>query len=171
MMGGGNFIGYTDVGLANDAINCHSISGYMFMYSGGAISWMSRQQSSTALSSTHAEYVATAKATKELVWLRRLLSEVRKEVVGPTTLYIDNRAADLLARNPINHLATKHIEVHYHYICECVADGQVALHLIGTNDMAAVSGEALGLRRFGLSAGIDPTYRGLVMIHIATGYP
>ena len=135
-MGGGGLIGYMDTDWANNATNHCSISGYMFMYSGGVISWTSRQQLSTALSLTHAEYVATAKAAKELVWLRHLLSKVCEEVIGPTTLYIDNCAADLLACNPINHSATKHIEVCYHYICECVADGQVALHLIGTNNMA-----------------------------------
>ena len=98
---------------------------------------MSKQQSSTALSSTHVEYVTAAEAAKELVWLRLLLSEVCKDVAGPTTLYINNQAADLLARNPMNHSATKHIDVHYHYIRECIHDSLISLQLIGSNDMAA----------------------------------
>ena len=94
---------------------------------------MSKQQLSTALSSTHAEYIAAAEAAKELVWLCHLLSEVHEDVVGPTTLYIDNWAADLLARNPVNHSAMKHIDVHYHYIQECIHDGSISLQLIGSN--------------------------------------
>ena len=53
-------------------------------------------ESVATLSSTHAEYIAAAEAAKELMWLCHLLSEVREEVLGPTTLYINNQAADLL---------------------------------------------------------------------------
>ncbi len=72
---------------------------------------MSKQQSTIATSSTHAEYIATAEAAKELVWLHRLLNKLKEEVSGPTILHIDNHAADLLARNPVNHAATKHIDI------------------------------------------------------------
>src|SRR5258705_13864718 len=110
-MGDGDLVGYTDANWANDCANRHSISGYVFLYAGGAVSWMSKQQSTVATSSTHAEYIATAKAAKELVWLRCLLTELQEEVPGPTVLHIDNRTANILARNPINHAATKHIDV------------------------------------------------------------
>ena len=73
-------------------------------------------ESSTATSSTHAEYVAAAEAAKELIWLRRLLSELHEGTSGPTALHIDNWAADLLAQNPVNHAATKHIDIQYHFI-------------------------------------------------------
>jgi len=68
-MGESEFIGYTDADWANDHLNCHSISGYAFLYSGGAVSWASKQQSTVATSSTHAEYIAAAEASKELIWL------------------------------------------------------------------------------------------------------
>ena len=136
-MGGGGLVGYTDADWANDTSNRRSVSGYSFLYAGGVVSWMSKQQSAAALSSTHAEYVAAAEAAKELVWLRRFLLEVRENVSGPTTLFIDNRAADLLARNPVNHAATKHIDVRYHFIRDCIGDGSINLSLIGSNDMTA----------------------------------
>ena len=136
-MGGGGLVGYMDADWANDMSSRRSVSGYVFSYAGGSISWMLKQQSTTATSLTHAEYIAPAEATKELVWLRCLLSEPRESISGPTTLYIDNRATDLLARNPVNHAAMKHVDVRYHFICECIADGAVGLSLIGSNDMAA----------------------------------
>ena len=68
-MGQSGLVGYTDTDWANDRFNRHSISGYAFMYSGGAVSWSSKQQSTVATSSTHAEYIAAAEASKELVWL------------------------------------------------------------------------------------------------------
>ena len=101
------------------------------------MSWSSKQQSTVVTSSTHVEYIAMAEASKELVWLRRLLSKLHEGTCGPTRLYIDNRTADLLAQNPINHTMTKHINVRYHFIRECIINGSVNLKLIGTNDMAA----------------------------------
>ena len=90
------------------------------------------------MSSTHAEYIAAAEASKELVWLRRLLSELHKDVISaPTKLFIDNCATDLLTQNPVNHAAMKHIDIRYHFIRECIADGSIELKLIGTNDMGA----------------------------------
>ena len=136
-MGDGQLVRYTDANWANDRSNCHSVSGYAFLYSGGVVSWMSRQQSTIATSSTHAEYIAATKAAKELVWLHCLLTKLQEGLSGLLTLHIDNHATDLLARNPVNHAATKHINVQYHYIRECITDGSITLKLIGTNNMAA----------------------------------
>ncbi len=136
-MGGGDLIGYTDADWANDLANHCSISGYAFLYSGGAISWMSKQQSTTVTSSTHAKYITAAEAAKELVWLHHLLTKLHEIIPGLTPLHIDNRATDLLAQNPMNHAATKHVDVCYHFIRECIADDLINLRLIGTNDMAA----------------------------------
>ena len=136
-MGSGGLTGYTDADWVNDVSNRRLVSGYAFLYAGSAVSWMSKQQSTVASSSTHAEYIAAAEAVKELVWLRRLLSELRQDITEPTTLYIDNRAADLLVHNPINHAATKHIDVRYHFIRECISDKSVRLSLIGSNNMTA----------------------------------
>ena len=55
----------------------------------------------------------------------------------PTRLFIDNCATNLLAQNPVNHVAMKHIDIRYHFIQECIVDGSINLKLIGTNDMGA----------------------------------
>ncbi len=135
--GGGDLFGYTDADWVSDPMSRQSVSGYTFLYSGGVVSWMSKQQSTVMTSSTHAKCIAAAKASKELVWLWNLLSKLHEDISQPTTLHIDNRAADLLACNPVNHVATKHINVWYHFIRECISDKSINLSLIGTNDMAA----------------------------------
>jgi hypothetical protein len=63
--------GYMDADWATDVNNRKSTSGFVFMLGGAAISWGSKKQTSVALSSTEAEYIATAHAAKEAVWLRR----------------------------------------------------------------------------------------------------
>ena len=59
--------GYTDSDYAGNTDNRKSTSGYVFTYGGGAISWRSKLQECTALSTTEAEYIATSDATKEVV--------------------------------------------------------------------------------------------------------
>jgi hypothetical protein len=65
--------GFADTDWASDINDRESTSGYMFMLTGGAISWSSKKQGCVALSSTEAEYVAAAHAAKEAIWLWRLL--------------------------------------------------------------------------------------------------
>ena len=134
---GRSLIGYTDADWANDPTNQQSVLGYAFLYAGGAVSWMSKQQNMVMTSLTHAKYITTAEASKELVWLQHLLSELHEGTSESTPLHIDNRAADLLAWNPVNHVVMKHIDVCYHFIQECIEDKSIDLKLISTNDMAA----------------------------------
>src|SRR5260370_28916125 len=54
-MGNSELIGYTNADWANDHLNHRSVSGNVFLYSGGAVSWSSKQQSTVTMSSTHAE--------------------------------------------------------------------------------------------------------------------
>jgi Reverse transcriptase (RNA-dependent DNA polymerase) len=60
---------FVDADWASDINDQKSTSGFVFMLGGGAISWGSKKQGSVALSSTEAEYIAIAHATKEAVWL------------------------------------------------------------------------------------------------------
>ena len=52
------------------------MGGFVFDVVGGCVSWSLKKQVSVATSSVEAEYVASANATKEVVWLRMLLKEV-----------------------------------------------------------------------------------------------
>jgi hypothetical protein len=131
-------IGYTDSDYAGDRENRKSTSGYVFMACGGAISWTSRQQTSVALSTTEAEYVAATEACKELIWLNRLMKDLSiLSTLPPPVLYIDNQAALSLARNPSHHSRTKHIDVRYHFIRTEVAAGTINLQQIGTKENTA----------------------------------
>ena len=65
------FNGFADAAFANQD-ECKSTSGYVFMASGGAITWRSKKQTTVTLSSTEAEYIALAEAAREASWLRNL---------------------------------------------------------------------------------------------------
>lgn len=69
--GTSELIGCSDSDFANDVDTRKSTSGYIFKLSNAPISWSNQRQQTTSLSTTEAEYVAAANATKEAVWLRQ----------------------------------------------------------------------------------------------------
>ena len=90
-----------------------------------------------ALLTCEAEYIGQTNATKEAIWLKRLLDEVRPELglqAQATVIYCDNQGAIALAKNPQFHARTKHIDIQYHFMREGVADGSVSLIFVGTKE-------------------------------------
>jgi Reverse transcriptase (RNA-dependent DNA polymerase) len=129
--------GYVDADWANDINDRRSISGFVFLLAGGAISWCSRKQKLVAQSSTEAEYIAGALGTNEALWLRQLLSELGETQTEPTTLLIDNQAAIALAKNPVSHKQTKHIAVRFHHMRHHYLSQDIDPVYIPTGDQVA----------------------------------
>ena len=106
--------GYCDSDYASFVVNRRSRSCFCFHLAGGAISWRSKQQTSTAVSSVEAEYIAMCAATKQSLWLSRLLSDLsgrsKKFVIK---VKVDNQGAISLANNTVDNDSTKHIDVQY----------------------------------------------------------
>ncbi|THH04538.1 hypothetical protein EW146_g10151 [Bondarzewia mesenterica] len=115
----------------------HSISGYVFLFDGGAVSWSSKKQPIIAQSSTEAEYVAMAHATKEALWMRMFLGDILSPLSAPIIVYGNNLSAISLAKNDTFHTRTKHIDVRYHFICDIVNKNLIELCYCPTGDMAA----------------------------------
>jgi hypothetical protein len=79
------------------------------------VSWCSRKQSSVALSTTEAEYIALSVAVHEAVWLHKLLTDLFDHEMDPIII-CDNQSCVKLSENPVFHDRSKHIEIKYHYI-------------------------------------------------------
>ena len=73
--------GYSDSSLGDDANDCHSILGYVFLLADAAISWTSCKQKMVAQSTTHAEYMALADAANQAIWCQSFLSELGYKVL------------------------------------------------------------------------------------------
>ena len=69
--------------------------------------------------------------------MKRLLKDLQEEVSDPTTIYCDNLSSIQLAKNPVFHARTKHIEVHYHFVRERVLSGEVELQYVPTDRQTA----------------------------------
>ena len=94
-----------------------------------------------ATSTTHSEYIALSEACKQGEWLRALLRELqRTELLGEnlvTPIFSDNQACIALAKDPVAHSRTKHIDVRYHYIRELVVEGKTTIDYCPTIDITA----------------------------------
>eukprot|EP00253_Pinus_taeda_P033547 PITA_33547 len=79
---------------------------------------------------------AQHEASKEMIWLQRLMDELGKkqELVK---LYSDNRSAIHIAKNSTFHSKTKHIHLKYHFIWSALEDGQLKLEKIHTSQNPA----------------------------------
>ncbi|GJU44583.1 retrovirus-related pol polyprotein from transposon TNT 1-94 [Tanacetum coccineum] len=94
------------------------------------------KQSVVAMSTTEAEYVAAAQASKEEVWLKMLLEELGHEQ-EKITLFCDNQSTLYLARNPTFHSKTKYIRVQYHFVRKKVEEGIMDMQKIHIDDNVA----------------------------------
>ncbi|KAE8691550.1 ABC transporter B family member 18 [Hibiscus syriacus] len=115
---------YVDSDYVGDLDNRRSTTGYVFTLGGGPICWKSTVQSVVALSITEVEYLATAEAAKEALWLTGLMKELGVQQ-GGIQLLCDNQSIIHLVKNHVYRARTKHIDVRFHKIRELVASGEI----------------------------------------------
>ena len=133
----GILTGYSDADWAGDVDDRHSTSGNVFSLARGAVSWLSKKQATVALSTAEAEYAALSTATQEAIWLRRLLTDVGEPLEEPIVIHEDNQGAIAMAKNPVGHARTKHIDIRYHFVREGVQNGVIVLKYVATDEMIA----------------------------------
>ena len=156
---------FVDSDHAADKDTRRSCTGYIFFSRGGPISWRSRLQTSTALSTCEAEFMAASDAGCENVWLRRLISEftnlsctrlngllVPKDIAAPklsqrfydnevpTMFNEDNIGCIKTSEDPVMHGRMKHIDLRYHKLKEFVATKTAKLIYVDTKRQIADAG-------------------------------
>ena len=135
----GNMIinGFCDADWASSE-DRKSITGYCFQLSnhGPLISWKSRKQPTVALSTCEAEYMSLVSAIQEGKYLKSLIIEVTGFNLD-FELNCDNQGTIALAKNPVKHQRTKHIDIKYHFIREEICNGYVNVVYIPTDKNVA----------------------------------
>ena len=102
-----------DSDYANDTNHRRSVSGIAIKIAGGAVFYKTSFQSTVALSSTEAEFIAACEAAKVILYIRSILDDINIRQEEATTLYEDNQGALLMANSGqltkrIRHMDTKH---------------------------------------------------------------
>ncbi|KAH9682999.1 retrovirus-related pol polyprotein from transposon RE1 [Citrus sinensis] len=126
-----------DADWACDIDDRKSIGAYCIYLGNNLISWSSKKQGVVAKSSTESEYRALSSACSELSWLQSLFSELNIAQLPTSVLWCDNQSAGALARNPVFHSKSKHIELNVHYIRDKVLSKELEVRYIPTEEQVA----------------------------------
>jgi len=86
-------------------------------------------------SSVEAEYIVSANATKEAVWLCTLLTELNFPPTQAIVIHADNLGCIALANNLVSHSRAKHINIKHHFICEKIERQEIKLDYVSTKNM------------------------------------
>ena len=109
-----------------------SVSGNIVTVGGCIVSWQSKTQKTTALSSTEAEYVALSVCAAECKFVSMLVDEMTTGQKLPFVVHEDNTGAIFMVNNTQVGARTKHIDVKYHFSKELVEDGVMKVVYINT---------------------------------------
>ncbi|GJS07640.1 retrovirus-related pol polyprotein from transposon TNT 1-94 [Tanacetum coccineum] len=125
-----------------------STSGGIQFLGDKLVSWMSKKQNCTAMSSAEAEYVALSASCAQVMWMRTQLQDYGFNY-NKILLYCDSQSAIAISCNPIQHSRTKHIHTRYHFIKEQVKNGIIDLYFVRTEyQLADMFTKALPEDRF-----------------------
>ena len=78
---------------------------------------------------SEAKYVAAC----QVVWLHRLLGELTGVEAHQLALMVDNQPSIALAKNPVLHDWSKHIDVKFHFLRDCIDGGQIIIEFVETS--------------------------------------
>ncbi|GJU84306.1 hypothetical protein Tco_1291852, partial [Tanacetum coccineum] len=112
------------------------------------VSWSSKKQDCTVLSTAEAEYVSLFTCCAQVLWMRTQLTDYGYHF-NKILIYCDSKSAIAISCNPVQHLRTKHIVVRYHFIKEHVEKGTIELYFVKTDyQLADLFTKALQVDRF-----------------------
>ncbi|XP_016704264.1 uncharacterized protein [Gossypium hirsutum] len=95
----------------------------------GAFAWNSKKQDVVAQSSAEVEYVSIATATNQAIWLKKILADLEQNTNEAITIWVDNKFAITITKNPVQHGGTKHINDKFHAIKEAERLGEISLKI------------------------------------------
>ena len=128
---------YTDADWAGQVDTRKSTAGYVLLFNGTGVSWSSKTLKTIALSSQDAEYMALSDGSREVIFVRNVLSMTGFVMSEPTSLHGDNNGSLAVSRNPAAHQKTKHIAVRYHFIRQTIEDGRIQVVKVCTTEQLA----------------------------------
>jgi transposase InsO family protein len=132
-----DLVGYSDADWAGDLDTRRSTTSFLFKLGSVPICWKSKRQPTVALSTAEAEYMALSMAVQTAIWIRKLLKDFDIASEEPTVIYEDNQGCIAMAKNPVNHERTKHIDIRYNFVRERVEDKTIVVKYLETTEMLA----------------------------------
>ena len=89
------------------------------------------------MSTTKAEYITTTECCTQVEWMKETLQDIKVVFKEPTTIYCDNTSPISLFKNLVQHSKEKHIPIKYHYLRDQVANKNIKLEYVPTQEWIA----------------------------------
>ncbi|GJU58999.1 retrovirus-related pol polyprotein from transposon TNT 1-94 [Tanacetum coccineum] len=141
-------IAYSDADHAGYKDDCKSTSGGIQFLCDKLVSWSSKKQDYTAMSTAEVEYVSLSACCAQVIWMRTQLLDYGYKY-NKIRMYCDSKSAIAISCNPVLHSRTKHIDIRYYFIKEHVEKGTVKLYFVETEyQLADLFTKALPKDRF-----------------------
>ena len=130
---------YSDSDWAGDTIDRKSVSGWLVMMGGGPIAWSSKKQKTVAQSSCEAELAALSEATKQALYLAKLLPPLNIKPEAPLLIWCDSQStiAVVLKEGKAYHTRLKHFAVKHFFVLDNIGKGIVDVKYLSTKEMIA----------------------------------
>nr|GEY88798.1 ribonuclease H-like domain, reverse transcriptase, RNA-dependent DNA polymerase [Tanacetum cinerariifolium] len=147
--GGCRITGYSDSSYGINTDQGKGTTGIVFYFGESPITQCTQKQPIVALSSCESELMTATGAACQALWLKRLLSKLTGWEEKRITLKVDNISAIALVRNLVFHERSKHIDIRYHFIRECVEKGHINVeHVSGELQRPDILTKALPRLKF-----------------------
>ena len=126
-----------------------SLTGYIVLLGTSPVSWKTKKQPTVYRSSSEAKYRAMAVTTCELKWLKSLLRSLGVLHSVPMKLFCDSQSALHIAKNPVFHERTKHIENDCHLVRDALKANTISASYVPTgHQLADILTKAIGRQSF-----------------------
>ncbi|WVZ83818.1 hypothetical protein U9M48_030918, partial [Paspalum notatum var. saurae] len=162
--------GFSDADHAGCRIDRKSTSGTCQLLGTSLVSWSSHKQASVALSTSEVEYAA-ASCCSQFLWMKATLSDFGLRF-GKIPLLVDSTSAISVAKNPVLHSRTKHIDVRFHFLRDHYEKRDIDLvHVVSANQLTNIFTKPLELHVEGvdnalIKGEIESQWTGLIALQV-----
>jgi hypothetical protein len=158
-----DFAGLFSVEDGQAPVSVKSRTGYVIMYSGVPVLWVSKMQTQIALSTMEAEYIALSQSMRDLIPIQEMLKDIKRfmimeegytpkcttqskafkevevgeDIIPPSLVYEDNEACLKFAQMPKLSPRTKHIGVPFHWFRTKIINLEISVKPIASVDQLA----------------------------------
>nr|GEV40803.1 zinc finger, CCHC-type [Tanacetum cinerariifolium] len=125
-------IGYSNASWITNSEDHTPTTGWVFLLSGGTISWASKKPTCITDSTMEAEFVALAAAGKEAEWLRNLIYEISlwPRPISPMSIHCDSAATLAKAYCQIYNEKARHLDVRHSMVCALITNGVISVDFV-----------------------------------------